>query len=147
MRQWLYLLEERRSRLMESLAAARRMRDEADNRILSSIDSQRDTADQEVAIREAMISNIDALIEQLSILGTNGAYDGIVTVGRRVTLQYADGEKGKFLLVDKLGGVDLDDCQTLSTASPVGKAVLGAQLGESVSLPGKEIEIHVVAVD
>jgi len=46
MQRWLYLLEERRSRLMEFRAAAKQMRDEAEDRILSSIDLQRDTADQ-----------------------------------------------------------------------------------------------------
>lgn len=149
----LQVLERRRERLLESLAAAIKARNEADGKMQSRYDTQREDAAQDVAMYEALIADLDQLIAQvtevqtsshssLSVEGCNEDTDGAteVVVGKRVVLRFDGGEPEDYLLLDGQGGVELSTCQTLSTSSPVGQLVLGARVGEvrQLHLPSKD---------
>ena len=129
----LAVLEERRQKLEASLAIAKKARNEADGKMQSRYDTQKEDAAQDVAMYEALIADLDRLIERLRLLNTTSQKD-TVEVGSQVTIEFEDGEQQVFLLLDSQGGVDIGQHQTLSTISPVGKAVLGARLGQTVQV-------------
>lgn len=142
----LTVLEERKQRLEASLAAAKKARDEADGKMQSRYDTQKEDAAQEVAMYEAMITDLKKLMEQLRLLDMTPRKD-TVELGSQVTIEFDDGEQQVFLLLDSHGGVDIGRYQTLSTASPVGKAVLGARLNEIVPIRLTSGKIAVKIID
>lgn len=143
----LKILEDRKQRLLGGLAIAKKARDEADGKMQSRYDTQKEDAAQDVAMYEALIADVDRLMARLRALDSKPP-GNVVEVGRRVTIEFDDGERQDFLLLDSQGGVDLGDFQTLSTNSPVGSAVLGAEKGETVSvkLPGRDLVVRIVAL-
>ena len=147
MQSQLEVLEERRQRLLISLANAKKARDEADGKMQSRYDTQKEDAAQEVAMYEAMIADIEKLMQQLQVLDDEPK-DDVVAVGRRVEIEFDDGDHSEFLLLDDQGGVDLGDIQTISTKSPVGSAIVGAKPGETmtVRLPTSSMEVRIVSV-
>jgi len=96
---------------------------------------------------EALIEGVDRLITTLCDLESTQATD-VVEVGRHITIEFDDGGQEEYLLLDTQGGVDLGDYQTLSVVSPVGKAVIGARIGQTVKieLPNAEILIKIVSL-
>jgi len=143
----LAVLEERRQRLVASLAVAKKARDEADGKMQSRYDTQKEDAAQDVAMYESMIVDLDKLIERLRVLDTTPRKD-TAEVGSQITIEFDDGEQQVFLLLDSQGGVDIGQYQTLSTMSPVGKAVLGARLGQTVQvrLSNREMTVRISGI-
>jgi transcription elongation GreA/GreB family factor len=139
----LQVLENRRERLLESLAMAVKARNEADGKMQSRYDTQKEDAAQDVAMYEALIADLDLLIAQVMQVRTSPTniappdasedpvqMGGQVMVGKRVTIRFDGGDCEEYLLLDSQGGVELGTCQTLSTISPVGQLILGSQVGE-----------------
>lgn len=139
----LRLLEKRRERLIESLAAAIKARNEADGKMQSRYDTQREDAAQDVAMYEGLIAELDRLIAQISLVQTHTMAGSStlsdtndltatrrVEIGKLVTIRFDCGDSEDYLLLDGQGGVELGTCQTLSTSSPVGQLILGAHIGE-----------------
>jgi len=143
----LAVLEERKQRLEVSLATAKKARDEADGKMQSRYDTQKEDAAQDVAMYEALIADLGKLIDRLRLLDTTSQKD-MVEVGSQVTIEFEDGEQQVFLLLDSQGGVDIGQYQTLSTMSPVGKAVLGARLGQTVQvrLSNREMPVKISGI-
>jgi len=143
----LAVLEERKQRLEVSLATAKKARDEADGKMQSRYDTQKEDAAQDVAMYEALIADLGKLIDRLRLLDTTSQKD-MVEVGSQVTIEFEDGEQQVFLLFDSQGGVDIGQYQTLSTMSPVGKAVLGARLGQTVQvrLSNREMPVKISGI-
>lgn len=142
-------LEERKQGLLEGLAAAKKAQFEADGKMQSRYDTQKEDAAQEVAIYEALIADIDNVITQLKSVESEQQNIDIADIGRVVTIEFDDGEQDKFVLLDTKGGVSIGDYQTLSSQSPVGGAIFGKKVGETVSvkLPSGEMPIRIVMVE
>lgn len=147
----LQVLEKRRARLLESLAIAVKARNEADGKMQSRYDTQREDAAQDVAMYEGLIADLDLLIAQIkqmrSNVPANTPIDATVEhehdsnrvmVGRRIAIRFDGGDREDYLLLDSQGGVELGTCQTLSTNSPVGQLILGASVGDVRSLRIKD---------
>lgn len=94
---------------------------------------------------EARITELDYVLARAVVIEPEAA-DGVVRLGTRVTLRADDGEEDTWLLVspeeaDRARG-------SISTDSPVGKAVLGCREGEAatVTTPRGSITYQVVSV-
>lgn len=144
----LAILEKRRRVLETSLAIAKKARDEADGRMQSRYDTQKEDAAQEVAMYEALLDNVNKLMTELSEL-ENSPATNTVTVGRHVVIEFEEGNREEFLLLDSQGGVNLGEYQTMSTDSPVGGAILDAHVGETVRVQLAQglIVVKIVAVE
>ena len=143
----LEILKQRRQRLLQGLADATKARDEADSKMQSRYDTQKEDAAQDVAIYQGLLTEVTGLIEELEQLDPNLNREAI-GIGSRITLEFDDGSREEFLLLDRSGGTDLGEFQVLSCGSPVGKAVIGYCQGDTVdvSLPRAEISVHILKV-
>jgi transcription elongation factor GreA len=142
-------LEERRQELLEGLATATKAQFEADGKMQSRYDTQKEDAAQEVAIYEGLIADIDNVIKRLTIVEAGQESVDTVEIGRLVTIEFDDGDEDTLLILDTRGGVSVGDFQTLSPQSPVGCAILGKRVGETISveLPSGEMPVRIVAVE
>jgi transcription elongation factor GreA len=144
----LQALEKRKQELFTSLAAAKKARDEADGKMQSRYDTQKEEWALQCDILESQIYEIDKLMERLKKLEKPPSA-AVVSVGHRVELEFEDGERAMFLLLDSQGGVDLDSVQTLSIDSPIGRAILGARPGDRVTAKMKTggVQVQIVSVE
>ena len=146
----LLILQKRKAELEAALAIAKKARDEADGKMQSRYDTQKEDAAQDMAMYEGLIANIDKLIIKLSSLQGQRKNSDTVEIGNHVVIEFSDGYQEEFLLLDSLGGVDLGEYQTLSTESPVGNAILGARVGETIEVKlgqGRRVVVRVVSID
>lgn len=147
------LSAETRGRLQEELAALEAER----ARLLESIsgsDDGRDAADQaERKMREFDIELLDVRIRRLvdridaaSKPHAETTHDGTVREGEVVLLDFGDGTPERYV-VGTLAEVD-DDVDAVTPSSPLGRALLGAVAGTSVSYrtPAGERTVRIVAV-
>jgi transcription elongation factor GreA len=97
------------------------------------------------AMGERMLE-IESLLREAEIIsGGNGA-DGVVSVGSNVTVTRDDGTVSKFTIVDSLEASAHDG--RISDDSPIGSALLGRKVGETVSVqvPNRLLELTVTDV-
>jgi transcription elongation factor GreB len=95
---------------------------------------------------EARVGVAEATLAALTVLGPEAAKEGEVAFGTWVTVEDGDGARTTWRVV----GPDEADARRgrLSVLSPVGRALLGRTLGETVEVerPGGKVELTVVAV-
>lgn len=103
-------------------------------------------AKEEQGQTEARIRDLEAMIERAEIV-EGGAGDGTVTAGSVVTIRYeGDTDEETYLLgsiEEKRDGVEI-----MSPGSPIGKALLGGQAGDTVEAetPGGTLRVEIVSV-
>lgn len=96
---------------------------------------------------EARIARLEDILAT-SVVGDAPATHGVVEQGTVVTLTL-NGSENKFLL----GSAEIGegtDVTVYSPDSPIGKAILGAKIGEKLSYQapnGREIEVQILAVE
>jgi transcription elongation factor GreA len=96
---------------------------------------------------EARIARLEDILAT-SVVGDAPATHGVVEQGTVVTLTL-NGSENKFLL----GSAEIGegtDITAYSPDSPIGKAILGAKIGEKLSYQapnGREIEVQILAVE
>lgn len=104
-------------------------------------------AKDEQALMEARIRSLQALLEH-AVVGEAAENDGTVQQGMLVTVK-VHGEETQFLLGSReLAGET--DVEVLSDQSPLGAALIGAQIGSSgsyVGNSGREVTFEVVAAE
>lgn len=121
---------------------------------LAAATEGKDPADQaERTMREFDIEQVDRRIQRFRDRLENadrvqdfGPHDGSVRQGEVVVLDFGDGVAERYV-VGTLMDVD-DDVLALTPASPLGKALLGATAGASVTYrtPGGERSVRVISV-
>jgi len=111
----------------------------------ASDSSEYEEIKDELVYTEARVRELESLLENAEILPV-GSPDGIVALGSHVTVKFDDGETDTWILVSP-EEASLPDA-SVSTDSPVGRALLGAKAGDSilVSTPGGEVNYNVVDV-
>ncbi len=94
---------------------------------------------------EARIRELEQTLERAEVIESHSD-DGVIGLGSVVTLRGDDGEEETWTLVSPEEANTLDG--TISTESPVGRALLGCQAGDSptVSTPSGTIVYTVVSV-
>ena len=126
-------------------ALARRIQDASD-RGDASDNSEYEEIKETYVLTEARIHELEQMLERAEIIETHSE-GGVIGLGSVVTLRTDDGEEETWTLVSPEEANSLDG--TISTASPVGHAVMGCRVGDSptVKTPGGEIVFRVVKVD
>jgi len=103
-------------------------------------------AKEEQGKTEARIRDLEAMIERAEIL-EGGSDDGTVAAGSVVGIRYeGDDDVETYLLgsiEEKRDGIDI-----MSPGSPIGKALLGGQAGDTVEAetPGGTLRVEIVSV-
>ncbi len=100
---------------------------------------------EELVYTEARVRDLEQLLRNAEVL-EGGSPDGIVALGSRVTVKFDDGETNTWMVVTP-EEASLPDA-SVSTDSPVGRALLGSKEGDAVTVitPGGEVNYTVVAV-
>jgi transcription elongation factor GreB len=96
--------------------------------------------------RDPRAAQVEQTLAVLTVLGPEGAPDGTVAFGTWVTVQDGEGTRTTWRIV----GPDEADPRRgqVSAHSPVGRALLGREVGDSVEVerPGGRVELAVVEV-
>lgn len=106
-------------------------------------------AKDEQGHNEARIRQLQQLLEKARVGTAPVSEDGLVGQGHIVTVRFADGETETFLLGSREEARHLD-LTVYSPASPLGQALIGQAVGDTVSyaLPnGRTMTVDIVAVD
>jgi transcription elongation factor GreA len=140
-------LEEQIQAKMESRAKLMDAFVEAPGLMQSKSDHTRQDIATEISVIDKSIQALREIIFQLETLAPDDS--AAVQIGHIVCLQIGDEEPERFLLLDGLGGVTLDDVSTLSVDTPIGHAVVGKEVGDQVSasVPGGQLSIRILSLE
>ena len=102
-------------------------------------------AKDEQGFVEGRIRELEQVLATATIRSADSAQDGVVTVGCTVTVQDEDGEQEKFTLVGSTEASPFEG--RFSLDSPLGRAVMGHSVGETVvvNAPAGEIKYAIVS--
>lgn len=138
-----YLKTTKRPEVAEKIKVARDFGDLSEN-------SEYDAAQNELAIMEARIKDIEETLKNVVILDQSKISKDIVSIGSKVTikdLDFPDEEPETYVLV---GMTESNPSENkISDQSPVGKALLGKKKGEKVLVeaPGGEFEYEILDIE
>ncbi len=138
-----YLKTTKRPEVAEKIKVARDFGDLSEN-------SEYDAAQNELAIMEARIKDIEETLKNVVILDQSKISKDIVSIGSKVTikdLNFPDEEPETYILV---GMTESNPSENkISDQSPVGKALLGKKKGEKVLVdaPGGEFEYEILDIE
>lgn len=132
------LLTRRRPELATRIKEATEYGDVSDN-------SEYEDLKEEWAIVEARIRHLEQTLERAEVIHRETVGD-VVGLGSRVTVRCDDGEEETWVLVSPEEAHTVDG--SISTESPVGRALLGCRAGDSptVTTPGGTMVYAVVSV-
>ena len=105
-----------------------------------------DEARRQQAFLEGRILTLQAMLENVEIIQSNGSSD-VVDLGSRVTVAEDGFEPETYTIV---GSAEADPGSgRISNASPLGKALMAHKVGDRVSFstPGGTIEVKIVAIE
>jgi len=129
-------LRESRKALVASWESTNKTSIDMDSRMQSRYDTQKEEYAAQANMIQAQIDRVDELIEMLSNLQRPESFDQ-VQVGHIVNIQVEhDDEPMRVLLLEDLGGPILCNVQLLSVRSPLGRAILGKKVTETVIYQG-----------
>lgn len=121
-----FLKEVRRPEVLKSLKEARRKGDLSEN-------AEYDAAKEAKAFVESRIQHLETMIRNVRIIDNLDIADDKVYIGARVELEdITSGQQLFYILVNE---VEADFAnRKISTTSPIGKALLGKEVGDSVEI-------------
>lgn len=138
-----YLKTTKRPEVAEKIKVARDFGDLSEN-------SEYDAAQNELAIMEARIRDIEETLKNVVVLDQSQLSKDIVSIGSTVTIrgmEFPDDEPESFTIV---GMTESNPAENkISDQSPVGKALLGRKKGEKVVVeaPGGEFEYEILNIE
>ena len=138
-----YLKTTKRPEVAEKIKVARDFGDLSEN-------SEYDAAQNELAIMEARIKDIEETLKNVVILDQSKISKDIVSIGSKVTikdLNFPDEEPETYILV---GMTESNPSENkISDQSPVGKSLLGKKKGEKVLVDaaGGEFEYEILDIE
>jgi len=128
----------KRPQIIEAIKDARAQGDLSEN-------ADYDAARSDQAECEARIKQLEYMIDHAKII--EGAEEGVVGVGSTVTISYVDDdEEEEYKIVGSLEANPFEN--RISNESPIGAAVLGKKVGDTVSVtsPQGSFEIKIVTI-
>ncbi len=128
----------KRPQIIEAIKDARAQGDLSEN-------ADYDAARSDQAECEARIKQLEYMIDHAKII--EGADEGIVGVGSTVTISYVDDdEEEEYKIVGSLEANPFEN--RISNESPIGAAVLGKKIGDTVSVtsPQGSFEVKIIAI-
>lgn len=135
-----FLKNVKRPEVLEKLKIARDFGDLSEN-------SEYDAAKKEQSIVETEISQIEETLRKAIIVETGAAGNDEVSVGNFVKVY--DVEFDEEVVYKVVGIIESDpDKNYVSNESPIGKALLGAKVNETVTVkaPGGDIELKILEI-
>ena len=138
-----YLKTTKRPEVANKIKEAREFGDLSEN-------SEYDAAQNELAIMEARIKDIEETLKNVVVLDQSQLSKNIVSIGSKVTIrdmEFPDDEPEWFIIV---GMTESNPSENkISDQSPVGKALLGKKKGEKVIVeaPGGEFEYEILNIE
>ncbi len=114
----------RRREVADRIKEAREFGDISEN-------SEYDDAKNEQAMLETRILQLEENLRSASVVTPEDVDTDVVQVGNAVTVKFDDGKPQTFTIV---GSAEADPPRKLSNVSPVGKALMGRQKGDSVTI-------------
>jgi len=135
------LVNERRPTLVQSVAAARSEGDLREN-------AGYHAARHDLGMIEGRIRELEQMLKRVEIIddSTSGAATGAVKIGSTVTIEL-DGDEERYTIV---GAVEARPSEgRISNESPFGKALLGARVGQTVSIqtPAAVMQAKVLSIE
>ncbi len=124
-----YLYTVRRQEVTERIKKAKELTDTVDN-------AEYDDAKNEQAFVEGRILTLKRMTKNAEVILAQQAPSGLVRLGNKVTVQTQEGEAELYTIVGSAEANPSDG--KISNESPIGKALLGRQVGE-------EVEVHAPA--
>lgn len=131
-----YLVEVKRPKVSERIRIASEFGDLSEN-------SEYDAAKEEQSFIEGRIAELEEILRNVELVEEKKS--DFVVVGSKVVVEF-NGEKDEFVIV---GPLEADPVMgKISNESPVGKALLGAKVGEVVEVvtPDVKIEYRVLEI-
>ncbi len=128
----------KRPQIIEAIKDARAQGDLSEN-------ADYDAARSDQAECEARIKQLEYMIDHAKII--EGADEGVVGVGSTVTISYVDDdEEEEYKIVGSLEANPFEN--RISNESPIGAAVLGKKIGDTVSVtsPQGSFEVKIIAI-
>ncbi|WP_020008503.1 transcription elongation factor GreA [Salinicoccus albus] len=131
----------KRPDVVEKIKVARSFGDLSEN-------SEYDAAKDEQGFIEQEITKIEDMLRHAKIIEDNGN-NNIVQIGKTVTFsEVPDGDEEKYQIV---GSAEADPFEgKISNESPIAKALLDAELNDSVIVPlpdGSEMTVKIISID
>jgi transcription elongation factor GreB len=93
----------------------------------------------------AELARLEDILASVTVIETPAEWPASVALGAKVTVRYADGQ----LETHHIVGVDEVEFEerAVSWISPLGKALLGAEVGERVRVEGEKRSMTIVKID
>lgn len=130
----------KRSQIAEKIKVARGFGDLSEN-------SEYDEAKNEQGIIESRIAMLEEQLKHVKIVDTQNISTDVVGIGSKVKVFDLDmQEEGQYLVV---GAMEVGhEMNTISDQSPVGKAMIGAKKGDTVSVdaPGGAFQLKILEI-
>ena len=129
----------RRQAVAERIQKAKEIGGTVDN-------AEYDEAKNEQAFIEGRIRTLDSLINNSVIISKQKGPSDVVHIGSKVTVINPKGRKEQYTII---GSAEANPAQgKISNVSPIGKALLGKQVGDvaEVSVPAGKIKLEVVKI-
>ncbi|MEG2174851.1 MAG: transcription elongation factor GreA [Oscillospiraceae bacterium] len=133
-----YLRTVKREQVSEKIRVARGFGDLSEN-------SEYDEAKNDQAQLESRIGRIEEQLKHVSIV-EEVSTDSVAIGTKVVLLDMSYGDETEYRIVSSAGSSD--DGHTITTGSPVGKAILGKRAGQEaiVKAPAGEIQFKIVSI-
>lgn len=135
-----YLRDVRRREIAERIHAAKEFSDTVDN-------AEFEEAKNEQAFVEGRIMQLEQLLAKAVVINEKATDHKVVRVGSRLLVRYEDGEEERFSIV---GSAEAKPAEgRISNESPVGRALLGRQVGETVEAqtPSGKVRLTIVRIE
>lgn len=109
-----------------------------------SENSELEQAKNDQAFLEGRIQSLEQMLKKAVVIEQNGHHDQ-VEIGSRVTVE-TDGEKNEYVIVGSAEAAPAEG--RISNESPVGKALIGHRVGETVklSVPAGAVQMRILGV-
>lgn len=135
-----HLTTVRRREVAERIKTAREFGDISEN-------SEYEDAKNEQAFIEGRIQNLEKMLRQVRVVDSGNEDPNVIHIGSKVTVRdLEENEPEDYVIV---GATEADPMKNrISTESPVGKALMGAKVGDQVevSAPVGKIRFEIVKI-
>ena len=130
-----------RIEIARKIEAARALGDRSEN-------GDYHAAKETQGMMEARIRQIQALVENAVIVDTSGAAD-VVSPGSTVSIRYEGDDDVERFLIGSIEERHHSDVEVISPGSPLGQALIGKKVGETVGYqaPSGELKVEIVGVE
>lgn len=135
-----YLKTEKRKEVSEKIKVARGFGDLSEN-------AEYDEAKKEQGEVEVKIANMEKMLKNAKVIDEDEIDTSKVAVGTKVTIYDVDFEEE--VVYEIVGSTEASpDMNKISDESPIGKAIIGAKAGETVTVaaPNGEYQVKIISI-